>query len=130
MRQKSADLDVLMIFMRRTGASIYSLSKHSGLSVSAVRGRLASDQDQARLKDIEGQARDSDYAVVDLTRLSPAARAEVEATLSAGDSPDIRERIGHDRSRHTHLPPRTAGTPRIREGASDQRRSGTARRGH
>src|SRR5699024_7471894 len=89
MRQKSADLDVLMIFMRRTGASIYSLSKHSGLSVSAVRGRLASAQAQARLKDTEGQARDSDYAVVDLTRLSPAARAEVEASLSDGDSPDI-----------------------------------------
>lgn len=86
MRKNSTDLDVLMIFMRREGASIYSLSKHSGLSVSAVRGRLTSDQAQTRLEAIEGQTRDSDYVVVDLSRLSPAVRTEVETSLSADDS--------------------------------------------
>ena len=86
MRTRSSDLDVLMVYMRRAGASIYSLSKHSGLSESAVRGRLRSQTAQHRLAEIEGWQSATRYAVVDLERLNESTRAEIEASLSDGDN--------------------------------------------
>ena len=79
MNKSSNDLSILMHYMRETEVSIYRLSQNSGLSVSAVKNRLSNEDAHAEMSRIIAGGKDKDYALVDLSQLSDAARAEVQA---------------------------------------------------
>ena len=79
MNKASDDLSILMHYMRETGVSVYRLSQSSNLSVSAVKNRLSNRNALSEMSRIIAGGKDKDYALVDLSQLSDAALAEVQA---------------------------------------------------
>lgn len=74
----SLKMSALMIYMsERHGVSLYEMSKLSGVSASAVKGRVSGEEGRAALNEVLYEKGGARLAVVDLDSISDEAREEV-----------------------------------------------------
>lgn len=84
MSEASEGLSLVLLFLREEvsePASIYWLSKTSGLSVSAIKNRLAKPDVRTQLDRLLNRRAESEHVLVDLSRLPKDVRAAVETAL-------------------------------------------------